>query len=152
VAGALRGIGRRLRRWLAAPDLPSSPTSRLGQLGEREAARHLKEKGYSILERNYRIKQGEIDLVAFRDGVLAFVEVRAQTEPAMIAPLRTITRRKQRRIVKAAQSYIAVRGLDRRADAALRFDVVTVLFDEEGRAREVKHLEGAFHESPRGFT
>ena len=127
-----------------------SPTTRLGRLGEDEAVRHLKAEGYEILVRNYRIKQGEIDIVAFRDGVLAFVEVRAQTAPAMVDPLETITRRKQRRVIKAAQAYVTENELGRR-DVAMRFDVITVLFDRQGRRQEINHLEGAFHESSRGF-
>ncbi|MHC4789151.1 MAG: YraN family protein, partial [Planctomycetota bacterium] len=106
--------------------------------------------GYRILERNYRVTHGEIDLVAFKDGVLAFVEVRAQTQPGMIDPLRTVTRRKQRRIIRAAQTYVAAHGL-RRQDVALRFDVISVRFDEAGKPPEITHLEGAFHESPRAF-
>ncbi len=138
-------------RCLLRRDCPASATSRLGARGEREAARHLKARGYEILERNYRTRLGEIDLVAFRDGVLAFVEVRSQTAPPMIDPLQTITRAKQRRIVQAAQTYAALNRVAEH-DVAMRFDVVAVLFDGDGRAREVRHLEGAFHASPRGFT
>jgi putative endonuclease len=122
---------------------PSSPASALGARGEKAAAKYLRKKGYAILERNFRMTQGEIDLVAFRDGVLAFVEVRAQTAPALIDPLFTITRRKQRRIIKAAEQYVA---LHRPADEGieLRFDVVTVLFAEDERKPSISHLEGAF--------
>jgi putative endonuclease len=143
---------RKLLKRMTTRDLSGlSPTARVGRRGEKEAARHLRRNGYTILERNYRIRQGEIDLVAFRDGVLAFVEVRAQTEPVLIDPLRTITRGKQRRIIKAAQTYAALNDLQSR-DLSLRLDVITVLFDEQGRPRQVSHVEGAFHESPKGFT
>ncbi|KPK66314.1 MAG: hypothetical protein AMK73_00335 [Planctomycetes bacterium SM23_32] len=123
----------------------------MGRRGEREAADHLKRLGYTILERNYRIRQGEIDLVAFRDGVLAFVEVRAQTEPAMVDALYTITRRKQRRIIKAAQTYVALNAVER-GEVELRFDVVAVLFNDRGQRRDIRHIEGAFQETPKGFT
>jgi putative endonuclease len=112
-------------------------------MGEDEAARYLKSQGYDILERNYRVKQGEIDLVAFRGGVLAFVEVRAQTQPPLIEPFETITRRKQRRIVKAAQTYASLNELEER-DVSLRFDVISVIFDGKGRRQDIRHLEGAF--------
>jgi putative endonuclease len=140
-----------LRRLAGRSDAGLPASARLGRKGEREAGKHLRRQGYAILERNYRIRQGEIDLIAFRDGVLAFVEVRSQTQPAMIDPLRTITRRKQRRVIKAAQTYTALNDLSSK-DVRLRFDVVTVLFDEGGRVQDVNHIEGAFHESPKGFS
>jgi putative endonuclease len=138
-------------RSLAGGRAPSSPTSRLGARGERAAARHLKAAGYEILERNYRTRLGEIDLVAFRDGVLAFVEVRTQTAPAMIDPLHTITRAKQRRVIKAAQAYATLNRVSEHG-VAMRFDVVTVLFARDGGVRELRHLENAFQQSPRAFT
>jgi len=149
--GFLRGLSRSLAALLRREREPLSPASRLGRRGEREAADHLKRLGYTILERNYRIRQGEIDLVAFRDGVLAFVEVRAQTEPAMVDALYTITRRKQRRIIKAAQTYVALNAVER-GEVELRFDVVAVLFNDRGQRRDIRHIEGAFQETPKGFT
>lgn len=147
----LRRTRTLLKRLWPSRENPLSPTTEVGLRGEREAAKHLKGKGYKILERNYRVKQGEIDLVAFRDGVLAFVEVRAQTRPALIDPLLTITRRKQRRIIKAAQSYATLNDLQT-SNVALRFDVVTVLFDAQGRPDQINHMEGAFQESSKGFS
>jgi putative endonuclease len=130
---------------------PLSPTGRLGRLGEDEAASYLKRHGYSILARNFRIAQGELDVVAYKDGTVAFVEVRAQTEPVLIDPLATITRRKQRRVAKAAQAYIAQNRMEG-GDAALRFDVVTVVFDAGGRAVKVTHVEDAFQHATRAFS
>jgi len=128
-----------------------SHNARLGRAGERVAANYLKARGYSILKRNYRSARGEIDIVAFRDGVLAFVEVRAQTLPALVDPLRTVTRRKQRRIIAAAHAYLAS-GARGDAHVAPRFDVVSVLFDGKGRAVKVEQIEGAFQETPKGFA
>jgi len=139
-------IAELISRLLGRRKANASPTARLGRKGEDEAARYLRGKGYKILERNYRVKQGEIDLVAFREGVLAFVEVRAQTEPPLIEPLETITRRKQRRVIKAAQIYATVKDLEQR-DVSLRFDVITVIFDSEGRRQNIRHLKGAFEAS-----
>jgi putative endonuclease len=138
-------------RSLFSPENGGPHTARLGRRGERAAARHLRRRGYRILERNFRVTEGEIDLVAFRDGVLAFVEVRSRTRPEVIDPAETVTRRKQRRVIKAAQAYMAEHGLTGEPVAA-RFDLVTVLFSPEGRCARVNHLEGAFQESPRGFT
>ena len=72
------------RLWAAVAGLfgprGGSARDQLGRRGERVAARLLKSKGYRILTRNWTITQGEVDLVAFRDGVVAFVEVRSQTQ------------------------------------------------------------------------
>jgi putative endonuclease len=114
----------------------------VGRRGERAAARHLTRRGYRLLARNYATRQGEVDIVAFRDGVLAFVEVRSQTEPILVDPAATVTRAKQLRVIKAAQSYCTAHGLPRE-DVALRFDVITVRF-AKGRKAEVRHIEDAF--------
>jgi putative endonuclease len=130
---------------------PLSTAAEAGRRGERLAARYLKAAGYLILERNYRITQGEIDLIAFRDGVLAFVEVRSQATPGPLDPLHSITRGKQRRIIKAAEHYVATHR-PHEDGVATRFDVVTVRCDQAGGEPEIRHVRGAFHRSPRGFT
>ncbi len=146
----LSSAWRRLARLFRPGKGTGLTRTQVGSRGERAAARHLEAKGYRILERNFRVTQGEIDLVAFRDGVVAFVEVRAQTEPGMIDPVRTITRRKQRRVIKAAQRYCVLRDVQRDG-LSTRFDVVTVLLDAGGRASSVRHIEDAFQVSTRAF-
>lgn len=142
----MRELLRRLLRHVPGlgrdADAGLSARARAGRRGENAAAAHLKRHGYRVLERNFTTRRGEVDIVAFRDGVLAFVEVRSQSEPALIDPLATVTRRKQLRVIKAAQGYCTARGLPRE-DVALRFDVITVLFSD-GREPEVKHVENAF--------
>ncbi len=114
-----------------------------GSVGEQAAARHLRRSGYRILTRNFRARRGEIDIVAFRNGTVAFVEVRALTHPAMGDPLQTINRRKQHHIAQAAQEYCTLYGLHEE-EVALRFDVVAVTLDRKGRAEEVRHVVNAF--------
>jgi putative endonuclease len=149
VSRAFVRVGRLLGRNSHAADEPA--TLHVGRRGEREAARHLRQKGYRILERNFRTRLGEIDLVAFRSGTVAFVEVRTQTWPTPIDPLHTITRQKQRRVIKASQKYCTLRGLEDRG-LALRYDVVTVLLEKDGAVRSIHHLENAFQNTPRTFT
>jgi len=116
---------------------------RVGMCGEKEAIRHLKKSGYTILERNFRVPAGEVDIIAFRDGVLAFVEVRTRSVPAHPDPLESIGKRKQRRVIKAARAYAKHYRLERE-DIALRFDVATVLLDAAGKATRIKHIPSAF--------
>lgn len=124
--------------------------AQVGRRGEEEAVRLLRRQGYEIVERNYRVTRGEVDVVAFRDGVLAFVEVRSRTEPAQIAPVLTITLRKQQRIIRAARTYATLNG-PLPGDCHLRFDVISVLFPKDGGRPSVEHIENAFHDGPRGF-
>ncbi|MFW6188909.1 MAG: YraN family protein [Planctomycetota bacterium] len=138
-----------LKRWLR-PD-PDAATDRagVGRRGEREAARYLKRRRWKILERNFSTRRGEIDLIATRGGVVAFVEVRSQTKPIRIQPEATVTRGKQRRIIRAAQAYCARKKLGQEG-MALRFDVLTVRF-AEGARPDVRHIEDAFQLTRSGF-
>lgn len=116
---------------------------RVGRRGEREAVRHLKRRGYTILERNFRVPRGEIDVIAFRDGVVVFVEVRSVTGPARLDPRLTVGRTKRRRIVRAAGTYASRHGLEHE-DVGRRFDVVTIIFPPADGAPVINHVPGAF--------
>jgi len=110
-------------------------TTEAGGDAETTAATTLVGLGYRILTRNYRIKAGEIDLVAEDGKVLCFVEVRSRADADHGTPEETITRAKRRRIALAAQHYLTKH---RREDAACRFDVVAI----EGTS--VRVLKDAF--------
>lgn len=97
----------------------------LGNRGEERAVRHLQSLGYEIVERNYRCKSGEIDIVARDGGDLVFVEVKSRRSIRAGYPSEAVDSRKQRKMVLAAESYIAERDL---GDADCRFDIVEVYF------------------------
>jgi putative endonuclease len=139
----LHGIRLFVRRVFSSAQPPSPPRQELGRRGEDEALRYLTARGYRILERNFRWTGGEIDLVAFKEGVISFVEVRARTEPVQLDPLLTVTPLKQQRLVRTANRYIATHNLDRQ-DVAFRFDVLTVRCPPGGAPAEVEHIEDAF--------
>ena len=107
----------------------------VGRAGEDLAVQALTGAGYTILERNYRRRTGEIDIVAREGEVLAFVEVKARSSRRYGSPAEAVGRVKQRRIIQAARLYLAEHGLE---EAPCRFDVVEVL---QGR---VNLLKGAF--------
>ena len=117
---------------------------KLGPRAELEATRHLQQNGYKILERNFRATHGEVDLVVFKDGTVVFVEVRSRTEPAEPDPLYSVTGKKQKRVIRAAQSYVNRAGLWRE-DVQLRFDVVAIRYDQEGNLTGLQHIQDAFH-------
>ncbi len=118
--------------------MPEAVTDRksLGRKGEDIACKALKNDKYKIIGKNYRCRQGEIDIIAEDRGkVLCFVEVKAKSSYGFGLPEEAVTRRKQGRIQAAAFSYIESKGLKSRA---MRFDVVSV--DLSGRtARIIKN-------------
>ena len=120
-----------------------SARSRLGAQGERIAAAHIESLGLVIEERNYRTRFGEIDLVA-RDGAeTVFVEVRTKRSTAYGTPEESLTRRKQARLVRTAQQYLAEHG---RADSSWRVDLVAITLQPDGPAH-VSHVESAVEAS-----
>jgi putative endonuclease len=98
----------------------------LGKMGEDLACRELERLGYAILDRRYRTKFGEIDIVASIDGVTVFVEVKARMGEQFGGGAEAITAWKQRRITQMAVDYLARHGLH---DRPCRFDVVTIEMD-----------------------
>ena len=116
------------------------PPPRLGGRGEDLAADFLRERGWSILHRNFRAGRKEIDLVARRGEVVAFIEVKARSGPECGHPLEAITERKQREIETVALTWIAAHGAP---DEFYRFDAVAVLA-APGSAPLIEHIEDAW--------
>jgi putative endonuclease len=111
----------------------------LGARGDELAAEHLQAKGYSILQRNFRTKRGEIDIIALDGDCTVFVEVKSfqQNSWSGVSPLVNMTREKQQQVIRVAQIYMARCGRELRC----RFDVVAVRTQPE---LFVEHYEGAF--------
>ena len=112
--------------------------NRRGVPAENLAAAFLESQGLKVLERNYRCRFGEIDLIASSGSTLVFVEVRARRSSAFGGAAGSITAAKLRRLVAAARHYLA----RRRADSACRFDVVLL----QGEEREIEWVANAFGE------
>jgi len=96
---------------------------RLGERGEDLACRALVARGYHILQRRYRTRYGELDIVAEHEGLLIFVEVRARGSGRFGHPADSVGPQKQQRVAAMAESYL---GLERMHHRVCRFDVVTV--------------------------
>jgi putative endonuclease len=118
-----------------------------GNFGEGEAARLLKKKGYKILAKNHVEGDGEIDIIAADSEFTVFIEVKTRKygvdNPVEPRAASSVTPEKQRRIIKAAKTYLAYNPTDKK----VRFDVIEVYYDTEDtkrRVREINHLEGAF--------
>jgi putative endonuclease len=112
----------------------------LGKSGESYACRELERRGYAILERRFRTRYGELDIVA-RDGeTLVFVEVKARRTTRYGTPVEAVTPFKQRRILRMAAEYVLMKGV---CNFSCRFDVVSVLFGT-GLRPKVEVLKAAF--------
>lgn len=117
---------------------------RLGSLGEQLASEHLVRLGFEIVERNYRTRWGELDIVAYDGRTLAFCEVKTRRlAPGAGSPFDAMRGRKRARVRKMAGSWLIERA-DRPYADILRFDAIGVTFDLAGRLVGLEHLEGAF--------
>jgi len=114
----------------------------LGNWGEDRAALYLRLHGYRILERNFRCRQGEIDIIAARRGVVAFVEVKLRKSADFAEAREFVTYAKQRRIITAAEVWLAKTGTELQP----RFDVMEIYAPagSETRRPVIRHLEDAF--------
>jgi len=112
----------------------------LGQEGENQAVAFLLEKGYAILHRNYRYKHAEIDIIAQKENVLAFVEVKMRSSEAFGTPESFVTKLKELKMKQAAQYYL---DSENPLNIILRFDVISISKKAENQY-EIWHLEDVF--------
>ena len=121
---------------------PARAAARTGNEGERATTSYLTERGYHILERNFRCRGGEVDIIALDGATLVFVEVKLRRSLARGAPIEAVTPVKQSRVRKAAQVYLSYSG---RVFTRVRFDVVAVT--KSGKNTDITHLKAAFASS-----
>lgn len=115
----------------------------IGKLGEDCAAKFLEAAGYAIIERNFRIRSAEIDIIAKIGDVIVFVEVKARSSIRHGLPSEAVNFHKQRKIIQAASVFLQDENF---ADCACRFDVVEVYLSGE-LVEEINHIENAFEAS-----
>ncbi|MEA2453904.1 MAG: putative endonuclease [Thermoleophilaceae bacterium] len=129
----------------------SDPRRTLGATGERLARTHLEARGLTVLDANFRTRDGELDIVAADPRCLVFCEVKTRitraTRPQLgneLGPFAAIGPRKQRKLRLLARQWLAQRGDDVPRLPELRFDAIGVELDARGRLLRIDHLEGAF--------
>ena len=110
-----------------------------GELGERIAERWLRRRGWRIVQRRFRSGHRDIDLVAERDGTVAFIEVKARKGAGFGGPVQAVNHRKRKQLERSAMVWIDRHG---REAESYRFDVVGVLLD--GAEVRICHVENAF--------
>ncbi|MCD8553988.1 YraN family protein [Seleniivibrio sp.] len=105
----------------------------LGQSGEKKAEKYLLANGYEVLDKNYRCKFGEIDIIAAKEGVLIFVEVKTRSSGGYGMGFESVTKKKQEKLLLTAQTYMVGKK-----PMPARFDVISI---DNG---EITHIKNAF--------
>ncbi len=93
----------------------------IGQYMENRACRHLERLGYRLIERNFRSRYGEIDVVAWEGSTLVFVEIRFRGKGSLVSPFESVSREKQRRIRLAVRDYLGTHKISE--SVPVRLDV-----------------------------
>lgn len=119
-----------------------------GDKGEGVALFYLKKNGYKILERNYKNKIGEIDLIAKKDNAVVFIEVKAQEMEEQrsegdLYPERNVDWRKQRKLIKTAECYLLEKNYPE--DTNWQIDVIGADLNKETHLANLRHLKNAVH-------
>jgi putative endonuclease len=120
--------------------IPPEARRAQGDAAEERACRHLDRSGFTIVERNYRTRGGEIDIVARKGDLLVFVEVRSREVPGLGTPEASVTPAKRRRIVAAARRYLS--DVPPSSWREARFDVIAI--DGSGDDAALRHYPAAF--------
>lgn len=110
----------------------------IGDLGEKLAAGFLRKHGYKVLDRNYRCREGELDIVARKGDCLVFVEVRTRTGNAFGTPEESVTATKRQHIARAAMSYLQEHGS---AQDNWRIDLVAIELDPKNKPIRIDIVE-----------
>ena len=112
----------------------------IGKWGEIYAARLLRDKGYKIESVNYRVRGGEIDIIAGNKQYLVFVEVKTRGKNPFDTPAASVDYNKQRKITLTASEYLQRFPTDRQP----RFDVIEISMDKDCKVTQINHIENAF--------
>jgi len=110
----------------------------LGEKGEELAVEFLQEKGYQILERNWRFRKAEVDIIAFKNDVLAVVEVKTRSTSYFGNPQDFVNKKKIQLVVGAINEYVTMKDLD----IEVRFDIIAIIKTQS--SVDIEHLENAF--------
>lgn len=118
---------------------PMSLSNQLGREGEDLAAQYLLKNGYQILERNYRYRKAEIDIIALKEETLAIVEVKSRTSSYFGSPESFVSQIKIKLLVMATDHYVNKNNLF----VSVRFDIISIL--KEKNVANIQHIEYAFY-------
>lgn len=122
-------------------DTEMTHNQKYGKLGEKKVCRFLKRNGYKIVNRNYRTKNGEIDIIACKNHIIAFVEVKTRAEGMLVSGLEAVDWKKQKKIILTSKQYM----LYTKCKFQPRFDVADVTITGKTiRKAQIEYYENAF--------
>lgn len=111
----------------------------LGTWGEEQAEQYLRLKGYGILHRDWKYRHYDLDIVAYKDGMVIFVEVKTRRDDYLMLPEQAVDRKKIRSLTIASSAYIKLF----RVDADVRFDIISIVGRSDDDMK-INHIEDAF--------
>jgi len=118
----------------------ASKRKEVGARGEKLAADYLKKRGYKIIQRNFRCREGEIDIIAQKGEYLVFVEVRTKRNTAFGTPEESVTLSKREKLISLASAYL--QSYDK-PPQSWRIDVVAVELGPNNKVSRLEHIENA---------
>jgi len=118
--------------------------SAIGKKGEEIALKHLLDKEYKILEKNWRFRHKEVDIIAADSRDLVIVEVKTRTNDSYGDPEQSVTYQKQDYLIAAAEEYLNIKDIT----ATVRFDIITIMLEHGGFT--LNHIEDAFYPRVKG--
>lgn len=121
-------------------------TQQKGALGEKTATDYLLLQGYNILEKNYHSSYGEVDIIAKKDDILAFIEVKTRKSHSMITAREAVSKSKQVKLIKTAAMYLSKKGIANSDEVKKCFDVIEIYLDSTNEnVTEINHIKNAFN-------
>ncbi len=109
----------------------------LGRTGEDIAEKYLIKHGYEILKRNLKTKRAEIDIIAKKNGILVFIEVRSKTNNNFGTPEETINKKKRWKLEQNARGYVSFK----KYQGIYRIDAICIIFDKDRKVEKLNHYE-----------
>ena len=116
---------------------------KIGDIGENYAVKYLKKKRYKIIERNFRSKTGEVDIICSKKDTLVFVEVKARSNSRFGTPAEAVNYYKQKKIILCTKYYLMKHKI---SNMNIRFDVIEIFLDNNYKLLDINHIENAFWE------
>ena len=113
----------------------------IGTYGENLALNYLVSNEYTILEKNFRNRYGEVDIICNINNIIVFIEVKSRYTDSFGIPSESVTRSKQRQIIKLSLYYILINKLN---NINIRYDVIEVLFNKINNTFSINHIQDAF--------
>lgn len=113
----------------------------IGSYGEILSVKYLQSEKYTIFDKNFRNKFGEIDIIAIKDDILIFVEVKTRTSTLYGFPCESISNKKIKNIINLSKYYIHIKNL---TSYFIRYDVIEIILDIEKNSYTINHISDAF--------